>query len=250
MICQNCYKDVKSRDEHQLKYLEGWTCRKGTRSARQDAIFAWATEAFGDAEVASFSQRALRLLEETIELYQACEGDPALAHKLIDFIFDRPPGDIKQELGGVSVTLLVLCSALETRAEDVELAEVARILSKPVEHFRERNKAKNGAGFITEEARGLSGVESMLKIAGAEYRKHRADNEGGVYWRGPETQLEREGRYVSPGDPDWKQEEYEAALKIGACLVLAKDCDDCKRIAQEDGDILPPACPAHGGRSI
>lgn len=24
-------------------------------------------------------------------------------------------------------------------------------------------------------------------------------------------------------------------------------CPDCRRIAEEDGDILPPACPAHGG---
>lgn len=26
------------------------------------------------------------------------------------------------------------------------------------------------------------------------------------------------------------------------------DCVHCQRIATEDGDILPPACPAHGGK--
>jgi rubrerythrin len=26
-----------------------------------------------------------------------------------------------------------------------------------------------------------------------------------------------------------------------------KECPDCRRIAEEDGDILPPACFAHGG---
>lgn len=28
----------------------------------------------------------------------------------------------------------------------------------------------------------------------------------------------------------------------------AEWCPDCKRLAEEDGDILPPACAAHGGR--
>lgn len=27
----------------------------------------------------------------------------------------------------------------------------------------------------------------------------------------------------------------------------AEWCPDCKRLAEEDGDILPPACAAHGG---
>lgn len=27
----------------------------------------------------------------------------------------------------------------------------------------------------------------------------------------------------------------------------AQECVDCRRIAEADGDILPPACPAHGG---
>lgn len=27
----------------------------------------------------------------------------------------------------------------------------------------------------------------------------------------------------------------------------AEGCPDCARIAEEDGDILPPACAAHGG---
>jgi len=29
--------------------------------------------------------------------------------------------------------------------------------------------------------------------------------------------------------------------------TAAQECVDCRRIAEADGDILPPACPAHGG---
>jgi hypothetical protein len=47
----------------------------------------------------------------------------------------------------VGVTSLALCDAAGFYAEDAENAEIARVLAKSVDHFRERNQAKNAAGL-------------------------------------------------------------------------------------------------------
>lgn len=59
----------------------------------------------------------------------------------------KEPGELSQELGGVGVTLLALAAAANVSADDAELTEIRRVLSKPLEHFWARNKVKNDAGF-------------------------------------------------------------------------------------------------------
>lgn len=87
------------------------------------------------------------MLEEAIEAYQALCGDPAQAHRLIDYIYAKEPGKLFQELGGLGVTVLALAAAAGISADEAERTEIARVLAKPLEHFWERNKAKNDAGF-------------------------------------------------------------------------------------------------------
>lgn len=123
------------------------------RLQRQYSIFGWAITAFTHAQATSLPQRGLRLLEETIEAYQACGGDPALAHKLVDFVFARPIGDLRQELGGVGVGVLALAAAAGFSADEAERTEIERVLAKPLEHFQERNAAKNAAGFLATGAK-------------------------------------------------------------------------------------------------
>lgn len=117
------------------------------RDARQKQVSDWCADAFGVEHATSIQQRGIRFLEEAIEAYQATGGDRAMAHKLVDFIFDKPTGDLFQELGGVGVTLLALAAAAGLSADGAEHAEVTRVLSKPIEHFRARNAAKDAAGF-------------------------------------------------------------------------------------------------------
>lgn len=122
------------------------------RQERQDKIFTWARAAFGEAQATSIPQRGLRLLEEALELFQACVGDAKKAHELVDYVFARPPGHIGQEIGGVSVTVLALAAAAGLSADTEERREVDRCLSRPVEWFTARNAAKNAAGFLMPEA--------------------------------------------------------------------------------------------------
>lgn len=136
-VCDTCNGEVDA---------SGYTA--APRDARQAQIAAWTREAFGVEQATSLPQRAVRLLEEALEAYQAAGGDPGMARKLVDFVFARPVGALRQELGGVGVCALALAAAAGLSADDEERREVERVLAKPVEHFRQRNAAKNEAGFL------------------------------------------------------------------------------------------------------
>jgi len=117
------------------------------RDKRQAVVGEWCAAAFGVEHTKSVPQRGIRMIEEAIELAQACGCDPAMVHKLVDFVYSRPPGTIGQELGDVGTTVLALANAAGLSADVEEAREIVRVLSKPVEHFTVRNEAKNAAGF-------------------------------------------------------------------------------------------------------
>ena len=127
--------------------MEFWVERDLPRDQRQAMIASWAERAFGREEATGLPQRGLRLIEEAIEAFQACGGDETIAHKLVSFVFERPPGEVGQELGGVAVTVLALAAAAGVSADDEEAREIHRVLSKPLGEFTQRNAAKNAAGF-------------------------------------------------------------------------------------------------------
>jgi NTP pyrophosphatase (non-canonical NTP hydrolase) len=122
--------------------------RRMPRDARQASVLAWAKAAFTAEQATSLPQRGLRLLEEATEAFQACGGDAQSAHRLVDYVFGRPVGEVGQELGGVGVTLLALAAAAGLSAEDEEVREVERVLARPLEEFARRNRAKNDAGLL------------------------------------------------------------------------------------------------------
>lgn len=123
---------------------------KMVRDARQFRVLAWARRVFGvpgRADTASPQERALRFIEEAIELAQAI----GLQHEDVDrvsrHVFSKPPGEPFQEAGGVGVTLLALCEVLSISAQDAERAEFERVLTKTPEHFQARQAEKRAAGL-------------------------------------------------------------------------------------------------------
>lgn len=138
-----------------LEKLEARDIALMKRNHRQIVLGLWAAESFGEGHAASVPQRAVRKLEEDIEAFQAAMHEygfdrhhaRAKAHQLVDYILDRPPGTLAQELGGCAVTLLLLARAAGLSAEECEIREIERVLSKDPAHFRARNEAKNAAGF-------------------------------------------------------------------------------------------------------
>lgn len=119
------------------------------RHLRQVQVGQWCKDAFGDFRASNVVERGMRLLEESIEAAQAAGVSQEMAHKLVSYVFSQPVGELGQELGGVGVTTLALAEAAGLSAESQEIQEVVRVLSKPLEHFRQRHAAKDQAGVTT-----------------------------------------------------------------------------------------------------
>lgn len=117
------------------------------RERRQKAAYDWTVKAFGPDHANSKPQRATRFIEEAIELYQTCGGDQAMLHRLVDAVFDKPPGDILKELGDVGLTLLTVAEISGFDADFAEASVVADALVQDPEIMFARNAAKNAAGF-------------------------------------------------------------------------------------------------------
>lgn len=77
----------------------------------QDAVDAFMQACFGAAISADRPERSHRFVEESLELGQALGCTREAAHQLVDYVFSRPVGEPRQEVGGVMVTLAALCNA-------------------------------------------------------------------------------------------------------------------------------------------
>ncbi len=102
--------------------------RMGEVSMRefQVRVEMWLARCFGIAIAADTIERNHRFLEEALELVQACGCTSSEAHQLVDYVFSRPTGEKKQEVGGVCTTLNALCSAHGIIVEDAANAELLR----------------------------------------------------------------------------------------------------------------------------
>ena len=113
---------------------------------RQSRIGLWVRTTFGEVVATNTKERALRVVEEAIELAQACNVDAATLHRLVDYVFGRPPGKPEQEIAGCMVTLYAVASTLGVNADDALEAEIARI-HRPeiIERCRRRQREKDEA---------------------------------------------------------------------------------------------------------
>jgi hypothetical protein len=159
---------ARSADEITSAFLHAIDCLNRAmlsgRSLRQQQAADWARRAFGARYVADLPERGLRVLEETIEAYQATGGKREMAHKMVDYVFGRPAGDVSQEIGAIGLTLLIFADAAQLSAEQCEQNELARVLAKPVETFarRFRNKRDLGLSHEPETPPELTKIQRVL----------------------------------------------------------------------------------------
>lgn len=107
----------------------------------QERVQPWLMACFG-AEIASDRlERNHRFFEESTELVQANGMTRSEAHQLVDYTYDRPVGELRQEVGGVMVTLAALCLASGVDMHGAGEDELARIWTK-VEAIRAKQAAK------------------------------------------------------------------------------------------------------------
>jgi hypothetical protein len=138
------------------KAVESWNTRAADKPAglprmpeRPAATFQvrvreWMLVCFGEAIAADVVERNHRFIEEALELVQACGCTESEAHQLVDYVFNRPIGEINQEVGGVMVTLAALCGTHFIDLSGAAETELTRIWTK-VEQIREKqaNKPKH-----------------------------------------------------------------------------------------------------------
>jgi len=94
-------------------------------------------------------ERAMRLLEEVVELAQAEGVTFAQAWMQAVHVYERPAGEPKQEAGGVAVCLLAWCASIGISLEAIATAEVERIEAKPLEEIRGSLARKQDADLVT-----------------------------------------------------------------------------------------------------
>lgn len=117
-----------------------------SRQERQERVKEWAINCFGYSVANDRKERALRVLEEAIELCQSEEVALSMCLDLVRHVFRKPPGQPHHEMAGVEVTILAYAACCGFDADFAENAEVQRITSLPPEHFRQRQEKKAAAG--------------------------------------------------------------------------------------------------------
>jgi hypothetical protein len=93
----------------------------------QSRVAPWMKACFSSQIAADTVERNHRFLEEALELVQACGCTQSEAHQLVDYVYGRPVGEVRQEVGGVMVTLAALCLAQHISMHECGEAELARI---------------------------------------------------------------------------------------------------------------------------
>ncbi len=96
----------------------------------QERVAGWMLACFGREISNDKMERNHRYFEESTELVQANGMTRSEAHQLVDYTFDRPVGEIRQEAGGAAVTLAALCDASEVDLDAAAEAELERIWTK------------------------------------------------------------------------------------------------------------------------
>lgn len=81
-------------------------------STFQTRVVDWVRACLGAVEACDLLERQDRFLEEALELLQATGYDRDRVARLITYVYARPVGEARQEVGGTMTTLGALCAVL------------------------------------------------------------------------------------------------------------------------------------------
>jgi hypothetical protein len=83
-----------------------------SRRTLQDGLAEWLIEAIGEDTLRDPKARAMRVLEEAVELAQAVGISREKAYEQVDNTYDRPPGEPSQEIAGVINSALLAAEGI------------------------------------------------------------------------------------------------------------------------------------------
>ena len=90
-------------------------------------VWSWFKHCFKSSAYNSVRERTFRFTEEALELAQACGVTREEVEKLLNYVYGRPVGEVKQEVGGVLITLSTLCSVQKISLRDAAETELSRV---------------------------------------------------------------------------------------------------------------------------
>jgi NTP pyrophosphatase (non-canonical NTP hydrolase) len=126
--------------------LENTKNTKSTGTANklpfQCRVLPWGVTTFGKKlAVEDKRERNHRFIEEALELVQACDCTIEEVLMLLDRVYSRDVGEKKQEVGGVMISLALLCSAHGIDMSEEGETELNRIWSM-VDKIKTKQKTK------------------------------------------------------------------------------------------------------------
>lgn len=124
-----------------VRALSGSVTVQAQGRSYQARVDDWLLACFGEEIARDRMERNHRFIEEALETVQANGCTRSEAHQLVDYVFDRPAGDLHQEVGGVMNTLAALCLASGIDMAEAGEIELARVWTK-VEKIRAKQAAK------------------------------------------------------------------------------------------------------------
>lgn len=110
--------------------------------------YDWAVRCFGLEHVHDRRVRALRLLEEAIELAQSVGVPREQVELCTGIVYQKPPGNPRREAEGVAVTATLFATVhLQSEIEALLLDALRTVSAKPPEYYAERNERKIKMGL-------------------------------------------------------------------------------------------------------
>ncbi len=137
-----------------------------SRDERQYHAGRWITCNLGADNATNMRERGMRLLEEAVEAAQAAGVSDAEAVRIVGHVFSKAPGDLRQEIGGVGLTLLGLANAAGVSADEMEKLELSRVQAMDSQHIRDRHAKKVNAGVAMQETLTETTRERLARQAG------------------------------------------------------------------------------------
>ncbi|UNZ49479.1 hypothetical protein [Agrobacterium tumefaciens] len=107
----------------------------------QDGVAQWLLECFGPVLTADKTERADRFIEEALELVQSVDYPAERVMALLSYVYGRPAGEPRQEVGGTMVTLAAFCVSHDIDMDEAAKTELARVWTK-IEAIRAKQAAK------------------------------------------------------------------------------------------------------------
>lgn len=114
-------------------------------------VVQWVRATLGDDALDNPIERSLRASEEVIELAQACGADAATLHRLVDYVFARPIGDPKQEIGGCMMTIYTVAESLDVVADLVLDDELERAWTPEIMERVRRRQAEKREALVAKD---------------------------------------------------------------------------------------------------